>query len=134
MRFLPLLVKFWRLLDGHVTLAIMAPIVAFGGWVPMILNLGSRGAVAWNLPNVVGWIQTLAMVGTVITVVISLQMLPERPKKYKKKKTFFMVLQWILMPIIAIVYQSAAAFYAQTRLMLGKYMEKFDVTRKIVKK
>lgn len=100
----------------------------------MILNLGSRGAVAWNLPNVVGWIQTLAMVGTVITVVISLQMLPERPKKYKKKKTFFMVLQWILMPIIAIVYQSAAAFYAQTRLMLGKYMEKFDVTRKIVKK
>lgn len=134
MRFLPLLVKFWRLLDGHVTLAIMAPIVAFGGWVPMILNLGSRGAVAWNLPNVVGWIQTLAMVGTVITVVISLQMLPERPKKYKKKKTFFMVLQWILMPIIAIVYQSAAAFYAQTRLVLGKYMEKFDVTRKIVKK
>ena len=134
MRFLPLLVKFWRLLDGHVTLAIMAPIVAFGGWVPMILNLGSRGAVAWNLPNVVGWIQTLAMVGTVITVVISLQMLPERPKKYKKKKTFFMVLQWILMPIIAIVYQSAAAFYAQTRLMLGKYMEKFDVTRKVVKK
>ena len=134
MRFLPLLVKFWRLLDGHVTWASMAPIVAFGGWVPMILNLGSRGAVAWNLPNVVGWIQTLAMVGTVITVVISLQMLPERPKKYKKKKTFFMVLQWILMPIIAIVYQSAAAFYAQTRLMLGKYMEKFDVTRKIVKK
>ena len=31
--------KFIRLLDGHVTLAMMSPIVAFGGWVPAIMNL-----------------------------------------------------------------------------------------------
>ncbi len=125
--------KFVRLLDGHVTLAIMAPIVAFGGWVPMLMNLGSRGAMAFNLPNVVGLIQTIAMIGTIITVIISLQMLPKRPEKYKKNKSFLMVLQWILMPVTAIVYQSAAAFYSQTRLMLGWYMEKFDVTKKVVK-
>ena len=133
MPFLPLFAKFMRLLDGHVTLAMMAPIVAFGGWVPMLLNLGSRGAVAWNLPNVVGWIQTIAAVGLIITVVMSLQILPKKPEKYKKKKHFVMVLQWVLMPVVAIVYQSAAAFYSQTRLMLGKYMDKFDVTRKVVK-
>ena len=133
MPFLPLFAKFMRLLDGHVTLAIMAPIVAFGGWVPMLLNLSSRGNVAWNLPNVVGWIQAFAMIGTIITVIISLQMLPPRPAKYKKPHMILMVLQWILMPVIAIVYQSAAAFYAQTRLMLGMYMEKFDVTKKVVK-
>ncbi len=133
MPFLPLFAKFMRLLDGHVTLAMMAPIVAFGGWVPMLLNLGSRGAVAWNLPNVVGWIQTIAAVGLIITVVMSLQILPKKPEKYKRKRHFFMVLQWVLMPVVAIVYQSAAAFYSQTRLMLGKYMEKFDVTRKVVK-
>lgn len=132
MPFLPLFAKFVRLLDGHVTLAIMAPIVAFGGWVPMLLNLGSRGTVAWNLPNVVAWIQTVAMIGTIVTVIISLQMLPQKPDMVKRNK-FFMVLQWILMPVIAIVYQSVAAFYAQTRLMLGKYMEKFDVTKKVVK-
>ena len=45
-----------------------------------------------------------------------------------------MVLQWILMPITSILYQSLAAFYSQTRLMFGKYMEKFDVTKKVVKK
>ena len=75
--------KFMRLLDGHVTLAVMAPVVAFGGWVPMIMNLSSRGAVAWNLPNVVGWIQMITMIGLIITVVISLQMLPRRPERYK---------------------------------------------------
>ncbi len=126
--------KFVRLLDGHVTLAIMAPIVAFGGWIPMLLNLSSRGNVAWNLPNVVGTIQMVATIGLIVTVIVSLKMLPKRPERYKKQQTVFMVLQWVLMPVIAIVYQSAAAFYSQTRLMLGRYMEKFDVTKKVVKK
>lgn len=100
----------------------------------MLMNMGSRGAVAFNLPNVVGWIQTIAAVGLLVTIVISLRMLPPRPEKYNKKRTVMMVVQWVLTPVIAIVYQSAAAFYAQTRLMLGRYMEKFDVTKKIVKK
>ena len=94
--------KFWRLLDGHVTLAIMAPIVAFGGWVPMLMNLSSRGAVAWNLPNVVGVIQTIAAVGLFVTVFVSLKMLPEKPERYSKRRRFAMVLQWILSPVVAI--------------------------------
>ena len=53
---------------------------------------------------------------------------------YKKGRNLLMILQWVLMPITSILYQSLAAFYSQTRLMLGLYMEKFDVTKKIVKK
>ena len=134
MPFLPLFAKFWRLLDGHVTLAIMAPIVAFGGWVPVIMNMSSRVMVAHSLPMVVSVVQTVASVGLLITVLVSLRMLPKRPKKYKKGKGLFMVLQWVLMPITSILYQSLAAFYAQIRLMTGCYMEKFDVTKKVVKK
>lgn len=81
-----------------------------------------------------GVIQTIAAVGLFVTVFVSLKMLPEKPERYSKRRRFAMVLQWILSPVVAIVYQSAAAFYSQTRLMLGKYMEKFDVTRKVVKK
>ena len=132
--FLQLFPKFWRLLDGHVTLAILAPIVAFGGWVPMIMNLSAHTMVAYNLPNIVSIVETFASVGLIVSVLVSLRMLPKRPKKYHKSKNIFMVLQWILMPITSILYQSLAAFYAQTRLMLGLYMEKFDVTRKVVKK
>ncbi len=133
MPFWQLLPKFWRLLDGHVTLAILAPIVAFGGWVPMIMNVSSHDMVAYNLPNIVSIVETFASIGLIVTVLISLKMLPERPAKYKKSKNISMLLQWILMPITSIIYQSLAAFYAQTRLMLGKYMEKFDVTKKVKK-
>ena len=126
--------KFWRLLDGHVTLAILAPIVAFGGWVPMIMNLSSHAMVTHNLPNVVSVVETFASVGLIVSILVSLRMLPKRPEKYKKGKSILMVLQWVLMPVTSILYQSLAAFYSQTRLMLGKYMEKFDVTKKVVKK
>ena len=132
--FLPLFAKFMRLLDGHVTLAAMAPMVAFGGWVPRLLNFSSRELVTYNLPNTVSIIQMIASIGLMITIFLSLKMLPKRPAKYRRRKSVMMVPQWVLMPVIAIVYQSAAAFYAQTRLLTGRYMEKFDVTKKVVKK
>ena len=134
MSFWKLFPKFWRLLDGHVTLAILAPIVAFGGWVPMIMNLSAHTMVGYNLPNIVSVVETFASVGLIVSILVSFRLLPKRPAKYKKGKTIVMVLQWILMPVTSILYQSIAAFYAQTRLMLGLYMEKFDVTKKIVKK
>ncbi len=133
MPFWKLLPKFWRLLDGHVTLAILAPIVAFGGWVPMIMNVSSHAMVAYNLPNIVSLVETFALVGLLVTILVSFKMLPPRPEKYRKGRSILMLLQWILMPITSILYQSLAAFYAQTRLMFGLYMEKFDVTKKFVK-
>ena len=132
--FIELLPKFCRLLDGHVTLAIMPLMVMFGGWVPMIFNLSSRGIVVFNLPRIISIVQTIASIGLFVTILTSIRMLPKRPKKYKKHKSVLMVLQWVLMPLVALLYQSLAAFYAQTRLMTGNYMEKFDVTRKVVKK
>ena len=134
MPFWQLFPKFWRLLDGHVTLAILAPIVAFGGWVPLIMNLSSHEMVAYNIPGIVGIVETFACIGLIVSILVSFKILPKRPAKYRKGKNFLMVLQWVLMPITSILYQSLAAFYSQTRLMLGKYMEKFDVTKKIVKK
>ena len=133
MPFWKLFPKFWRLLDGHITLAVLAPIVAFGGWVPMIMNLSSRTMVAYSVPNIVSIVETFASIGLIISVLVSFKILPKRPAKYRKGRSLLMVLQWILMPVTSIIYQSVAAFYSQTRLMLGLYMEKFDVTKKIVK-
>lgn len=132
MSFLPLFAKFMRLLEGHVTLAAISPMVAFGGWVPKLLNARSKDLLAFNLPNTISLIQIFASVGLMTTILFSLKMLPPRPKNIRKPK-IVMILQWILMPVVAIVYQSFTAFYSQTRLMTGNYMEKFDVTKKVVK-
>ena len=90
--------------------------------------------VAYNLPNIVSIVETFASVGLIVSILVSFKMLPKRPARYRKGRNVLMLLQWILMPITSILYQSLAAFYSQTRLMLGLYMEKFDVTKKVVKK
>lgn len=135
-RFLPGWARFVRLLESHVTQACIAPIVAVGAWVPLYINseAARRTIIANDLPLVVASIQQIAILGLLITVFVSLTMLPERPKRYRKAKGIMMILQWVLMPVNAIVYSSASAYTAQAKLLLGKYMEKFDLTEKAVKK
>lgn len=125
--------KFVRLLDGHVSLAFQAIIAAFGGWIPVLVNSSAqRSIVAHQLPIIVSYVQQVAALGLFVTIFLSLKMLPPRPARYKKSKNLFMVFQWILMPVTSICYSSFAAYYAQTRLALGKYLDKFDVTEKTV--
>lgn len=120
-----------RLMDGHITLATIAILVAIGGWVPLLLNPdAARDIAAHQLPEIISGIQRVAMVGLVITIFLSLKLLPPRPARYKRRRTIWMVLQWFLMPFTAIAYSAAAAFNAQTHLLLGKYLDKFDVTEK----
>lgn len=131
-------VPFWagfmrlvRLIDGHVTLATVSIIVTFGGWVPLLLNSeASRSVAANQLPEVLSILQRIAMIGLFITVFLAFKMLPPRPARYKRRRTFGMLAQWLLMPFIAIGYNAAAAFYSQTRLLFGRYLDKFDVTDK----
>ncbi len=123
--------RFFRLLDGHVTLASVPILVAVGGWVPLLVNSqAARDIAAHQLPEVISGIQRVAMIGLVITIFLGFKMLPPRPERYKRHRNIWMILQWGLMPVTAIVYSALSAFNAQTHLLLGKYLDKFDVTEK----
>ena len=125
------LMKLIRLIDGHVTAVFQSPMAAFGGWVPLIVYAASsRSVIVHQLPNVISTLQQIATIGIFITILISLKMLPPRPERYKKRRSFWMVAQWVYMPVTSICYNAAAAAYSQTRLALGKYLDKFDVTEK----
>ena len=124
--------RFVRLLDGHVTLACVSILVAFGGWVPLILNgEAARSVAVHQLPDIVSLLQRIAMIGLAVAIFMSFKLLPPKPERYKKSRNILMLLQWVLMPVTAIVYNSAAAFYSQTRLFFGRYLDRFDVTEKI---
>ncbi|MEO7904628.1 MAG: hypothetical protein ABIR91_02435, partial [Candidatus Saccharimonadales bacterium] len=125
------LARLLRLIDGHVTLASISILVAVGGWVPLIMNShASQDIAAHMLPEVISRVQQVAMIGLLITVLMAFKMLPPRPERYKRRRSIWMLLQWGLMPVTAIVYSAASAFNAQTHLFFGKYLDKFDVTEK----
>lgn len=124
-----------RLVDGHVTLACVSILVAFGGWVPLLINSeAARSMSAHQLPDAISVIQQIALIGIAITVFLSFKMLPPRPERYKRRRNIGMIAQWALMPVTAICYSSFAALYSQGRLFLGHYLDKFDVTDKATHK
>lgn len=127
----PALARLIRLIDGHVTLASVAVLVTIGGWIPLLINSeAARSMAAHQLPEVISVFQRFAMVGLFITIFLALKMLPPRPARYRKHRSFLMLIQWVLMPVTSVLYGSLSALDAQTRLAFGKYLDKFDVTEK----
>ena len=129
-----LLAKFFRLVDSHVSWASASIILAFGAWAPLLTNANSsRSILAHQLPNVVSTLQQVATVQLFIMIFLSFKMLPPRPARYKRRRNIWMLLQWLTMPVVTILYGSCAAIYAQTRLLTGRYLDRYDVTDKTVK-
>jgi cellulose synthase/poly-beta-1,6-N-acetylglucosamine synthase-like glycosyltransferase len=126
-------IHFWRLFEGHYSWATAPLILTFVAWMPLFLNATFKySVIAHQLPIIASQIMTTAMIGLFITIWLSIISLPQRPRSKKKIQGLFMILQWVLLPIVALGFGALAAIDAQTRLMLGKYLG-FRVTEKAVK-
>ncbi len=122
--------KLGRLLEGHVTWATGPILLALAAFIPVLFN--PENYAANELPIVVSYIQRIALTGVLVAIYICFRTLPPKPARYKRRRTLFMLLQWVYMPFTSLAYNSTAALYSQTRLMFGKYLDKFDVTVKAV--
>ena len=108
-----------------------APIIMFVlGWLPLWVAVGRGEALIQAAPFTLQHLMQLAMIGILISALVSLTLLPRRPEKIKKHTWVVMLLQWALLPIIFIIFGSFPAIDAQTRLMMGKYLG-FNVTKKV---
>lgn len=125
------ILKFFRLLDTHVSWATVALLLLLAARIPLFIGPHSdKSIVAHQLPIIASYAQTVALTGLFISVFLSMKLLPKRPERYRRHRTFFMLIQWVLLPITSILYGSFAGLNAQTHLMLGKYLDKFDLTHK----
>lgn len=127
--------KFFRLLDTHVSWGTVSLLILLAARIPLFIGPNAdRSIVAHQLPIIASYAQTIAMTGLFISIFLSMKLLPPRPAYYKRHRTFLMVVQWVLLPVTSILYGSLAALNSQTRLLFGKYLDKFDVTHKGIKK
>lgn len=128
------LAQIWRLFEGHFSWATSPLILTFVAWLPLYLNrnFASEDILAHQLPIIVSRILTVTMLGLLITIFISLLSLPPKPPRYHRARFITMVLQWALVPVVAILFGAFAAIDAQTRLMIGRYLD-WRVTEKATK-
>ena len=122
--------KIGRLTEGHVTWAAGPIFIAFAAFMPVLFN--PENYAANELPIVVSYIQRIAMVGLIASIYVLFKTLPPRPTRYKRHRSIFMILQWLYMPVTALGFNALAALNSQTRLIFGKYLDKFDITVKAV--
>lgn len=116
-------------IEGNYTWA-TAPIVMFVlGWLPLWVAKGESNALIQAAPFTLEQLMQLAMIGILLSGVMSLTLLPKRPQQVRRHTWIVMALQWLLLPVTFIIFGSFPAIDAQTRLMFGKYLG-FHVTKK----
>ncbi len=121
-------------IEGCWSLATNPLIIFMLGWLPLFLGgmEFNTTLLSYNLPRITRDLMTFAMLGLIISAVISTRLLPPRPSKHRRSKYLSMLLQWILIPLTIPIFGAIPGLDAQTRLMLGKYMG-FWVTPKFRK-
>jgi hypothetical protein len=123
-----------KIFEAFIAWATWPVILAVIGWLPAVFASRefSHCVLYYTAPRIAGTIFNLATVSLVTTIVLSLCLLPKKKIRYSFLKRVLHALEWLLIPIVAIFFSALPALDAQTRLMLGRYMEFWvtDKTRK----
>jgi hypothetical protein len=108
---------YWSLVTNPIMLFIL-------GWAPIFLGgrVFHETVLSYNLPLVVRNLLIIAMFGLVVSSIISLSLIPQRPEGKSRLRYVVMAIQWFLVPITMIFFSAIPGLDAQTRLMFGKYM------------
>ena len=125
----------FNLLESHVTWAVWAVIITVIAPLPILLGgaFFAQMPIGYNLPRVTGLLLNFTLGTSIIWILLSRTILPPRPKDVKWIKNIVLIAEWIIVPLIILLLGSTPALDAQTRLLLGRYMQ-FQTTRKWRKK
>jgi len=125
----------FEMLEGHYSWATTAFVLAFAGWLPLVLGSEEfrSSVLAHNLPFMTKNLVQISLIGLFVSIPLSLLSLPPKPKKYHWSKYLLMFFQYALFPLVAL-FSAVPAIDSQTRLLFGKYFGEFWVTEKVRKK
>lgn len=125
-----LIPRLGRLVEDHITRTTAPPILLGAALVPFFIS--QQSYLSNQLPQIARWVQTVAMVGILVSIYLGFSILPPKPERYKRHRSLLMVVQWIYLIPSTFIYGASAAIDAQVRLALGRYLG-FQVTDKAVR-
>ncbi|MBL7158318.1 MAG: hypothetical protein ISS91_02295 [Candidatus Omnitrophica bacterium] len=115
----------FKLFEGHIAWATWAFLLTIIGWLPAIFagRAFQHTVLYYNAPRIAGTIFNLAGFSLLISIVLSICLLPKQKVKHPFLQRIGFAFQWLLVPVIYLFLSAIPALDAQTRLMLGKRME-----------
>ena len=108
-------------LEGFHSWATNSIIIFTMGWLPILLGDSAFrvSVLSYNLPRIVRTIMNVATIGIASSAILSILLLPPKPKWFRPRHYALYAIQWIAIPLTLIVFGSFPALEAQTRLLLG---------------
>jgi len=127
--------RIYHLLESHISWAVWAIIIMVIAPLPILFGgeLFKQSSLGYNFPHITNMLLNFTIGASFVWIALSWTILPPRPKDVHWSKSIIMVCEWVIVPVIILILGSTPALDAQTRLMLGKYME-FYATEKMRKK
>jgi len=121
----------FKLFEGHLSWASSGFILSIIGWLPIIFARKefTASVVYYNVPDIANTIFSLGFVAVCISIALSLSLLPKTKIRYRWLLKLGHAIEWLLVPVILVLFSALPALDAQTRLMFGRYLE-FWVTDK----
>ena len=135
---IPRRLRIRRLVDlwlDHINWAIAPFVVIFGSNIPLVISWQfgagrfAQTTLGQNLPIYASVLLTLAFCCLLVLIYVEDRICPPRPASWGLWQRLVSRLQWLLLPLIGLVFSNLPALDAQTRLMTGRYLE-YRVTEK----
>ncbi len=123
----------FNVIEGFHSWATNSLMIFALGWLPVFVGGRHFNAslLSYSLPQITKFIIQLSMLGVASSAIVSILLLPPRPKWFRWHHYFLYFLQWLFIPVTLIVFGAFPALEAQTRLALGgKWRLGFWVTPK----
>jgi cellulose synthase/poly-beta-1,6-N-acetylglucosamine synthase-like glycosyltransferase len=121
----------FKLFAGQIAWATWAFLLTVISWLPALFagREFSDSVLYYSAPRITAIIFHVSGLALVVTIVLSLYLLPKPGPHYRFLQRVAHAIEWLFIPLIATLLSALPALDAQTRLMLGRYME-FWVTDK----
>ncbi len=120
-----------KLFEMHVSWATWAFLLSIISWFPALSTQQgfAQTVLYYSAPRVTALIFGLSTAALAISVLLSISLLPKKEGKESLLKKLMHAAEWCLIPGIFTFLSTCPALEAQTRLLLGKPMEKWGTDR-----
>ncbi|MGB0757040.1 MAG: hypothetical protein ACPGO5_01150 [Patescibacteria group bacterium] len=114
----------WNQLEGVYSWATAPILILIMGRLPLLVvdDQEKASVIAQNAPFVLENLMSIAMFGLFLNAVLSTLLMPERPKDVSRWRWLIIPIQWVVWPVMMIIFGSIPATDALTRMMVGKYL------------
>lgn len=124
-------IRVFRVFFDHLLWPVNWFAITLGANIPVLLNpVFAQTVMGQNLPRVSFGILTACWVFLAVIIILDIKQRPKRDVEVTLFKKIILPFEYLLMPVVTLIFTALPGIDAHTRLMLGKYLE-YRVTEKV---